>query len=90
MDGELMGYAQDALDGETVIVQSSEQLEKLFKAFDDLGFAHRYESELGEFDIKIGDRWVLFQVDAKAIEEERDSERWTADAYAVAETHWRQ
>jgi uncharacterized protein YutD len=75
---------------ETVIVQSSAQLEKLFNAFDDMGFAHRYSEELGEFDIKIGNRWVLFQVDAQVMEEERDSERWAADAYAVAETYWRQ
>jgi len=75
---------------ETVIVQSSAQLAKLFNAFDDMGFAHRYSEELGEFDIKIGNRWVLFQVDPQVMEEERDSERWAADAYAVAETYWRQ
>ena len=75
---------------ETVIVQSSAQLAKLFNAFDDLGFAHRYESELGEFDVKIGDRWVLFQVDPKVMQDERDSDRWAADAYAVADYFWRQ
>lgn len=73
-----------------IMVQSSEALNKLYDAFEDLGLVHRYSEELGEFDVKTGDTWVCFYVDPLVLQEEHDAEAWAQDAYAVADTYWRQ
>jgi len=73
-----------------VKVMSSEQLYNLYKAFDDLGFAHRYSEELGEFDIKMGEKWFTFYVDHDVLKDEQEDQRWAADAEMVADYYWRQ
>lgn len=73
-----------------VKVQSTEALVKLYEAFDDLGLVHRYSEPLGEFDVKTGDTWVCFYVDPIARKEEREDQAWADDAYAVADSYWRQ
>lgn len=71
-------------------VKSSEVLRRLFMALDDLGFAHRYSEDLGEFDIKIGDKWFTFYVDKRVLDEERAHDEAFEDAARVAEYYWRQ
>lgn len=69
---------------------STEVLTKLFWAFDELGFTHRYSLELGEFDVKIGEQWFMFYVDRRALDEERAHDEAFEDAQRVAEYYWRQ
>lgn len=73
-----------------IMVQSSEQLDKLYDAFEDLGLVHRYSAELGEFDVKTGDTWITFYVDHRVLDEERAEDEAFADAQRVADTYWRQ
>ena len=71
-------------------VMSTEQLSHLYGAFDQLGFAHRYSEELGEFDIKIGEQWFTFYVDHDVMKDEQDDRSWAEDAAMVADYYWRQ
>lgn len=71
-------------------VPSSESLNKLYEAFDGLGMVHRYSEALGEFDVKMDDKWFTFYVDEDVLREEREDEAWAEDAYAVADFYWRQ
>lgn len=71
-------------------VPSSDSLRKLFEAFDDLGFAHRFTEELGEFDVNMGGEWFMFYVNRDVLKDEQEDQRWAADAEAVAEYYWRQ
>lgn len=73
-----------------IMVQSSEQLRKLFNAFDDMGFAHRYSEELGEFDVKLGNVWFTFHVDSEVMKQQKENEYWSRDASQVADYYWRQ
>ena len=74
----------------SVKVQSTEVLRRLYDAFEDLGMVHRYSEELGEFDINSGGNWMTFYVDPKVLKEEEEDRRWAEDADAVADYYWRQ
>lgn len=72
-------------------VLSMEQLEVMYKAFEEIGLPHRYSEEMGEFEVKLGDsEWLMFFVDPDVLAEEREAQAWVEDSYAVAETYWRQ
>jgi len=71
-------------------VKSSEVLRQLFMSFDDFGFAHRYSEDLGEFDIKVGDKWFTFYVNKRVLDEERAHDEAFEDAARVADYYWRQ
>ena len=71
-------------------VMSSDQLYNLYEVFAELGFAHRYSAELGEFDIKIGEQWVTFYVDHDVLADEKDAAYWREDADMVADYYGRQ
>lgn len=71
-------------------VQSSEVLTRLYEVFDELGMIHRYSTVLGEFDVKVGEEWLTFYVDPDVLKEEREDQAWAEDAYAVADSYWRE
>lgn len=71
-------------------VPDSDVLRKLFEAFDELGFAHRFSEELGEFDVNIGGEWFMFYVNKRAMDDERAEREAFEDAQRVAEYYWRQ
>lgn len=73
-----------------VKVQSREVLERLYEVFDELGMAHRYSSELGEIDVKVGDDWLNFYLDPDVMKDEEIDKMWSEDADRVADMYWRQ
>ena len=74
----------------TIEVPDSDVLRKLFEAFDELGFTHRFSEELGEFDVKMSGEWLTFYVDQRVLDDERVEREAFEDARRVAEYYWRQ
>ena len=65
-------------------VPDSDVLRKLFDAFDDLGFTHRFSEELGEFDVKMGGEWFMFYVNQRVMDDEHAEREAFEDAQRVA------
>ena len=71
-------------------IDSSDTLYKLYQAFDDIGFAHRYSRELGELEVSIHGDWLLFYVDRRVMDDELALDAAFEDAERIAETYWRE
>jgi hypothetical protein len=73
-----------------VSVQSTELLERLYQDFDDLGMVKQYSEDRAELEVRISDMWVLFYVDRRYLDDERNIAEAYEDANRIAETYWRQ
>jgi hypothetical protein len=71
-------------------VESSEALYKLFLVIDDLGLVHRYSAEDGELEVSIHGEWLMFYVDRRVLDDEREIDRAYEDAQRIAEAYWRE
>ena len=67
-----------------VEVSSTDALRKLYETCDELGILRRYSEELAEVEVCIHDKWFLFYVDKRALDEAFE------DAERVADSYWRQ
>lgn len=73
-----------------VEVSSTDALRKLYETCDELGILRRYSEELAEVEVCIHDKWFLFYVDKRILEEERADQEAFDDAQQIAEMYWRQ
>jgi hypothetical protein len=73
-----------------VEVRSTDTLRKLYETCDELGILRRYSEELAEVEVCIHDKWFLFYVDKRILDEERALDEAFEDAERVAERYWRQ
>ena len=73
-----------------VEVSSTDVLRKLYEACDELGILRRYSEELSEVEVCIHDKWLLFYVNKRALDDERALDQAFEDAQQIAESYWRQ
>ena len=73
-----------------VEVNSTDTLRKLYELSDELGILRRYSEGLAEVEVCIHDKWILFYVDKRILDEERADQEAFDDAQRLAETYWRQ
>lgn len=73
-----------------VLIHSSDTLYKLYQLMDENGFTHRYSAEYGELEVLAHKKWILFYVDKRKLDEERQDQEAFEDAQRIAEGYWRQ
>jgi len=69
-------------------VDSVEIVERIFETIDELGLSHDYSLTRGELNVKFGERWVLFYVDKRIMEDEALLKEAFEDAQRIAEGYW--
>jgi len=71
-------------------IQSNVLLADLFGVFEDAGVTHGYSYESGELSVLLGERWVMFYVDKRVMEDMAKDNEAFEDAQRIAEGQWNQ
>lgn len=71
-------------------VKSVDVLRDMFDLFEELGLMHRYSRDMGELEVRIHDKWLLFYVSKRVLDDERALDEAFEDAERVADSYWRQ
>jgi len=71
-------------------IQSNVLLADLFGVFEDAGVTHDYSYESGELSVLLGERWVMFYVDKRVMEDMAKDNEAFEDAQRIAEGQWNQ
>lgn len=73
-----------------IAVKSSQALREMYETCDELGILRRYSEGLGEVEVCIHNKWFLFYVDKRVLDDERALDEAFEDAERVADSYWRQ
>ncbi len=71
-------------------IESMFLLEGLYDAFSNEGVTHDYSLEDGELSVLLGERWLMFYVDKRVMDDMAKDNEAFEDAQRIAEGQWNQ